>query len=611
MTKPAVSQNGSGVRTAAILVAVIAILYLAREILIPLVFAIVLALVLSPAVSWLHKLGLGRLPAVLLLMLVSIAIAGGAGWVIFNELVEVVNDLPSYQQNIHNKIQAMRAPGKGAVGRAAASVQELGKELSSPAAPIAPPAPIHGRRRVSESGATVPVEIMAEPANEFDYVRQLATPILGPLAILGMVLIFSVFLLTEQNDLRNRVFRLAGLDHLNVMTQALDDATRRVSRYLMMQLLVNAIFGVLCGTGLYFIGVPYAVLWGGVAAILRIVPYVGSLVAASLPLLLSLAVFDHWMPPLLVFLLFATLELVTGNFVEPWLYGMHTGISALAILLTTVFWAALWGPAGLILAMPLTVCVVVLGRHVPQLSFLHILLGDQPVLAADAQVYQRLLAMDDHEARAVADVYLSENSLVQLYDSVIIPALTMAEQDRHKGALDPAREEFVFLSIKEMIAEFSEQTDSSEPADPDSSAAGGRILCLPVNDEADEIAAAMLAQLLDQAGRPALALPLDPSLQHLTAIVEPARSDVFCLSAVPPFAFAHARTLSRLLQVRFPRIKIVIGVWGFSGDTEKALQRFQPKRPDKLVTSLGDAVAYFAGSTPASKDQSVTALAAL
>jgi len=435
-----------------------------------------------------------------------------------------------------------------------------------------------------------------------------------------MVLIFSVFLLTEQNDLRNRAFRLAGLDHLNVMTQALDDATRRVSRYLMMQLLVNAIFGVLCGIGLYFIGVPYAVLWGGVAAILRIVPYVGSLVAASLPLLLSLAVFDHWMPPLLVFLLFATLELVTGNFVEPWLYGMHTGISSLAILLTTVFWAALWGPAGLILATPLTVCVVVLGRHVPHLSFLHILLGDQPVLAAEAQVYQRLLAMDDHEARAVADVYLSENSLVQLYDSVIIPALAMAEQDRHKGALDPAREEFVFLSIKEMIAEFSEQTASSEPADPGILADGemgakpadaGRILCLPVNDEADEIAAVMLAQLLDQAGCPALSLPLDPSLQHLTAIVEPARSDVFCLSAVPPFAFAHARTLSRLLQVRFPRIRIVIGVWGFNGDTERALQRFQPKRPDKLVTSLGDAIAYFEGPPSAAKDSSIPAVAAL
>jgi predicted PurR-regulated permease PerM len=624
MIKPPVSQRSSGVRTAAVLVAVIAILYLAREILIPLAFAVVLTLVLTPAVAWMQKMGLGRLPSVLLIMVVSIAIMGGVGWIIFNELVEVVNDLPSYQQNIHNKIEAIRTPGKGPVGRAAASVQELGKELSSTPAPIARPAPSPGRHNTSNNpvnqlSRTVPVEIVAGPANEFENFRQLATPVLVPLGILGMVLIFSVFLLVEQNDLRNRFFRLAGLDHLNVMTQALDDATRRVSRYLMLQLLVNAIFGTACGTGLYLIGVPYAVLWGAVAGILRIVPYVGSLVAASLPLLLSLAVFDHWMPPLLVFLLFATLELVTGNFVEPWLYGMHTGISSLAILLTTVFWAALWGPAGLILSTPLTVCVVVLGRHVPQLSFLHILLGDQPVLAAEAQVYQRLLAMDDHEARAVADVYLSENSLVQLYDAVIIPALTMAEQDRHKGALDPAREEFVFLSIREMLAEFSEQTAASEPASDDAetecalelkpAGAAGRVLCLPSNDEADEIAAVMLAQLLDQAGRPALSLPLDPTLQHLVTIVEPEPKDMFCISAVPPFGFARARTLARLLQVRFPRTKIVIGVWGFTGDIESALQRFQPKRPERLVTSLGDAVAFFAGSTPAAKDKSVLAVA--
>ncbi len=599
MSKPPVSRGRSGIRTAAVLVAVIAVLYLARQILIPLAFAITLALILTPAVALLQKLRLGRVPAVLLIMTLAVAIAGGVSWVIFNELVEVVNDLPLYQQNIHNKIQAIRAPGKGAVGRAAASVQELGQELSSAPTPTAPVVSNQRRRNgADQPGRTVPVAIVAAPANEFEYVRQLAMPILAPLGILGMVLIFSVFLMVEHNDLRNRLFRLAGLDHLNVMTQALDDATGRVSRYLMMQLLVNAGFGALCGIGLYLIGVPYAVLWGVVAGILRIVPYVGSLVAGALPLLLSLAVFDHWMQPLLVFLLFATLELVTGNFIEPWLYGMHTGISSLAILLTTVFWAALWGPAGLILSTPLTVCVVVLGRHVPHLSFLHILLGDQPVLVAEAQVYQRLLAMDDGEARAVADVYLSENSLAQLYDSVIIPALSMAEQDRHKGALDSSREEFVFLSIKEMIAEFPEQTAQERPP----AITSGRVLCVPANDEADEIAATMLAQLLEQAGCTAVSLPLDPSLQHLAAIVEPAQGDVFCISALPPFAFARARTLSRLLQVRFPRNKMYIGVWGFTGEIEQALQRFQPKRPEKLMISLGEAVEFFAPATAAAED---------
>jgi len=599
MSKPPVSGTSSGIRNAAIMVAVIVVLYLARQILIPLAFAVTLALILTPPVALLQKLRLGRLPAVLLVITLAVAIAGGVSWVIFNELVEVVNDLPRYQQNIHNKIQAFRAPGKGAVGRAAASVQELGQELSSVPAPAAPGVSNQSRRNAAnQPGRTVPVAIVAEPANEFEYIRQLAAPVLGPLGVLGMVLIFSVFLLLEQNDLRNRFFRLAGLDHLNVMTQALDDATSRVSRYLLMQLLVNAAFGALCGIGLYLIGVPYAVLWGAVAGILRIVPYVGSLVAGALPLLLSLAVFDHWMRPLLVLLLFAALELVTGNFIEPWLYGMHTGISSLAILLTTVFWAALWGPAGLILSTPLTVCVVVLGRHVPHLSFLHILLGDQPVLVAEARVYQRLLAMDDREARAVVDVYLSENSLVRLYDSVIIPALSMAEHDRHKGALDSSREEFVFLSIKEMIAEVPEQTEQQ----PASSAASGRVLCVPANDEADEIAATMLGQLLEQAGCPAVSLPLDPSLQHLAAIVEPAQGDVFCISALPPFAFARARTLSRLLQVRFPRNKMYIGVWGFTGEIEQALHRFQPKRPEKLLTSLAEAVEFFAPSTAGSED---------
>jgi hypothetical protein len=337
-----------------------------------------------------------------------------------------------------------------------------------------------------------------------------------------------------------------------------------------------------------------------VAGILRIVPYVGSLVAALLPLILSLAVFDNWKPPLLVFLLFATLELVTGNFIEPWLYGTHTGISSLALLLTTVFWTVLWGPAGLILSTPLTVCVVVLGRHAPQFSFLHILLGDEPVLAAEAQVYQRLLAMDDQTARAVSDLYLTDNSLVQLYDSVLIPALTMAEQDRHKGALDKTREEFLFLSVKEMLAEFSEQTLRIEPIEHSPAAFSGRVICLPASDEADEISAAMLAQLLEQAGCAALAFPLDSSLQHSVSLVAPDEKDVFIISALPPFAFARARTLGRQLQVRFPRTKLVIGVWGFTGDIETALQRFQPSRPDKLVTSLADAVKFVTPVSPAS-----------
>jgi hypothetical protein len=327
---------------------------------------------------------------------------------------------------------------------------------------------------------------------------------------------------------------------------------------------------------------------------LRIVPYVGAVVSALLPLTLSLAVFDSWTPPLLVFLLFATLELVTGNFIEPWLYGAHTGISALALLLSTVFWTVLWGPAGLILSTPLTVCVVVLGRYVPQFSFLHVILGDEAVLAAEALFYQRLLAMDEQQARAAADLYLDEHSLSELYDSVIIPALTMAEQDRHKGALDLTREEFLFLSVREMLVEFSEKANKCESAGLPRHGPRGRILVLPASDEADEISAAMLAQLLEQAGRPAISFPLDPTLQQTFGIVQPVEDDIFFVSALPPYTFASAIALTWKLQLRFPRTKVMVGVWGFGGDTERALQRFQPNSPYKLFGSLAGAVQFIA-----------------
>ncbi len=595
MIKHQRSPTSSGFRSIGILIAVISALYLAREIAIPLAFALTLALILTPAVGLLQKLRVPRVPAVGIVMMLIIAAASGIGWIIFDQLVGVANELPRYQQNIHNKLEAMRAPGKGALGRATASVQALGKELSEVSAP-----PAAGERRGRRNAPAQPaqplsVQVIAEPSSELESARDLVKPFLGPLGTLGIVLIFSVFLLIKENDLRNRLFRLVGLNQMNVMTEALDDATRRVSRYLLMQFAVNACFGLVCGIGLYAIGVPYAALWGSVAGLLRIVPYVGAVVSALLPFTLSLAVFDNWTPPLLVFLLFATLELTTGNFIEPWLYGANTGISSLALLLSTVFWAVLWGPAGLILSTPLTVCVVVLGRYVPQFSFLHVMLGDEAALGAEARIYQRLLAMDDQEARSIAEHFLREHPLEQLYDSVLLPALGMAEQDRHKGVLDPGREEFLFLSFKEMMVEFSEKTLAPDLGERPIATSTGRIFVIPANDQADEIAAAMLAQLLEQAGYAAIAFPRDSSLQHAIELMEPGETDTLCVSALPPFAFASAIALTHQLQQRFPRAKTMVGVWGFTGAQDRALRRFQPLPPGKLVTSLAGAVQFAAG----------------
>jgi hypothetical protein len=264
---------------------------------------------------------------------------------------------------------------------------------------------------------------------------------------------------------------------------------------------------------------------------------------------------------------------------------------------TSVFWAVLWGPAGLILSTPLTVCVVVLGRYVPQLSFLHILLGDEPALAAEAQIYQRLLAMDQTEAHTIVGEFLKGRPLVELYDQVLIPALNMAEQDRHKGAIDAAREEFLFLSINEMIAEFSEYQPAASLSEGDSGLLtatsenhNSRILCLPAHDRADEITAAMLAQLMEQKGFPTVAFSVGPSPNEWLALIEAGRSDVVCISALPPYAFAPARAMCKQIRERFPKLRVVVCVWGFSGDTEKAKARFERAQPDRLATSLVEAL---------------------
>ena len=294
-----------------------------------------------------------------------------------------------------------------------------------------------------------------------------------------------------------------------------------------------------------------------------------------------------------MFLLVAGLELVIANFIEPWLYGARVGISSLALLVSAVFWTVLWGPAGLIMSTPLTVCLVVLGRYVPRLSFLHVLLGDEPVLAAEAQIYQRLLAMDQVEAHTIVGESFKGRPLVELYDSVLIPALSMAEQDRHKGALDTAREEFLFLAINEMIIEFSEYQPEGSALEDAAEHPGARILCLPAYDRADEVTAAMLAQLLEKKGFPTLSLPiLGSSPGDWLALLEAGGHDIVCISALPPYAFAPARAMFKQIRARFPKLKVVVGVWGFSGDMDKAKARFERDQPDRFSTSLAEAVEH-------------------
>lgn len=580
---------------------VIATLYFARVVLVPFALAMLFSFLLSPLVVGLEKIRLPRAVSVLLVVVVCMGVVGSIGITVTNQLVDVTNQLPNYRANIKAKVASLRGAKQAGLVKATEAVNELSREVVETPSTIVP----KGRQRkttaTTESPGTKPLEVQVVPAASSP--GELLEAWLGPVGVAGIVLVFTVFMLLRREDLRNRFIRLVGHSHLNLMTQALDDASHRISQYLLLQFLVNASYGVVVGVGLHFIGLPNALLWGVIAAVLRFLPYVGPPIGALLPTVLSLAVFDGWTRSLMVIGLFLVVEIIVANFVEPMLYGAHTGISSLAILVAAVFWTLLWGTVGLVLSTPLTVCLVVLGRYVPQLGFLHILLGDEPVLTPETHFYQRLLAADHREARQVLEQYLEGKSLQDLYDSVVIPALGLAERDRHQNDLDEEVQRFICQSTREMVEELSEQPVEQgaiiamEVADQDSVTPTGekgltvrsKIVCVPARDEADEIIATMLTQLLEREGHQAQCISLGTPIEMVeqTVAEDP---DVIFLSALPPFAVAHTRKLYQKIRARLPRVSIVVGVWNFS-EEDKLAARLALDPHGKGVTSLRAALA--------------------
>ncbi len=600
----------------------IAALYFAKEVLVPLALAVLLAFLLTPSVTRLERLKLGRVPAVIAVLIVSLSLVGGVGWIVGNQLIDIVNELPNYTNNIRTKMESFHGPRGGSLAKATDNVQKLTKELSKPPdTPVAPPEPQRPvATRPPKSAAPLPssdrpvrVELTEPTPSPLQSLRILLRPLIAPISTAVIVLVFTAVMLIKREDLRNRLLRLVGQRQLNVATQAFDDAAERVSRYLRLQFIVNTTFGSLMTIGLYFIGVPSAMLWGVLAGVLRFVPYLGPIVGGSLPLILALAVFETWSQPILCLCLFLTIELTVAYVIEPWLYGTRIGISSLAILVAAAFWTALWGPIGLVLSTPLTVCLVVLGRYVPNLEFLHVILGDEPVLSPEAQFYQRLLAMDQREAHSVIDEFLKDRSLVELYDAVMIPALSMAEEERHQGTLDETRENFLIQSINEFIADLAEhgldRPARSELAEggPEEGGLGQdppliefkkpiesrpdlRVACIPAYDRADESTAAMLTQILELTGYPAMLLPIPNSPGDALDLLSRQECDVVCISALPPFALLHVRSLTKQLRRSFPKLRILVGLWNFSGGGVQAEERLEAAFSVEVVTTLEQAM---------------------
>ncbi|HXN28748.1 MAG TPA: AI-2E family transporter [Candidatus Acidoferrales bacterium] len=585
----------------AVVVAVAAIvtLYFARIVLIPFALALLFTFIFTPVVTLLERIHFGRIPSVILVVLLSVVACGAVGWTVAKQFSQVVNELPNYKANIRTKLATLHWSSHHALDNASQTMTEIGKDLAT-----APTAPRSGDpaltrptilRPVPEP-RPVPVEVVSAPALPLQSMQD----VLGLLTSALIVLVLTIFMLIRREDLRNRLIALAGDGNLQVVTQALDDANARVSRYLLLQLAVNACYGVFIGVCLHFIGLPGALLWGVIVGTLRFLPYIGPPLGGIMPLLLSLAVFDGWTRPLLVLGLFVFTELIVSNLVEPLLYGIHTGISSLAILVAAIFWTAIWGPIGLVLSTPLTVCLLVVGRHVPRLRFLQILLGDEPSLTPDSRFYQRLLAMDHGEARQVLEGYLEGKTLEELYDSVLIPALGLAEQDRHQNRLEDAHQKFICQSTRELIDEFWEPRSGEPAAAVDgreheelSSAAAVRheqsrkIMCLPARDEADEIVAIMLAQVLETAGHQAQCIPLGTAAEMLAQVKEQ-KPDVVCISALPPFAIPHARTLYGKLRAQDSKLRIIVGLWNLADDPSKVSRRLGLTEGSLAFTTLAE-----------------------
>ena len=438
----------------------------------------------------------------------------------------------------------------------------------------------------------MPVTVVEPPATPLTVLRTTLFPLLGPLGTAGLVLIFVIFMLIQREDLRDRLLRLIGQGRLNASTQALDEAAQRVSRYLLMQSLINGGTGLAVAIGLFFIGVPNAILWGLFAAVLRFIPYLGPWIAAMLPILISLAVFPGWEKPFLTLGLFLLIELVSNNVVEPLVYGSETGISTIGILVSAVFWTWLWGPVGLLMATPLTVCLVVMGRYVPQLQFLDVLLGDQPPLPIEAQVYHRLLAMDSTEVGTVLESCMKERTVAEFYDEVLIPALILAERDRHRGELSPEREEFIDTTMREWIEELAGRTveDGSLGTETvDGKAAADRLVCVPAHDMADELAGTCSRNSPCAAGSRSVLEYDMPRSEALRQLAELGAEQVF-ISALAPFAYTQAREVCRDLRAHFPGLRIVVALWDLRAEAERYRKRLMAAGADEVVATLEEAV---------------------
>ena len=573
---------------------IIAALYFGRELLVPLALAALLTFMLGPLVSRIQRY-LGRVAAVLLVVTLMMAATGAAGWILTQQTVDLANKLPDYKENIRTKLRSIQAPGYAGFNRISQTLDDLKKDIPGGNKLAVRPSAGAAREPVVQA---MPVEVVNHKDQRLEIAQMILTPVLGPLGTAGLVLLLLVFMLLQREDLRNRLIRLVGQGRISATTRAMDDAGSRVSKYLLMQLVVNVTYGTAVAIGLYLIGVPNAILWGALSTVLRFIPYVGPWIAAAFPIVLSLAVSPSWTTPLLTVVLFIVLELISNNVMEPWLYGSSTGVTPIALIVAALVWTWLWGPVGLALATPLTVCLVVMGQHIPKLAFLGILLSDEEPLTPAEDCYHRLHRVGEHDEMELVDNYLKANPLSALFDSVLIPVVAAAEKDHRSGLLETEQLDFIEQGVSDILDDLNLRNDTNalEPREP--AEVDFRVCCVPARAYRDQLAASMLAQQLQLCGYPVRTASTNMPLAELIQWTHEFNPHVICISAVTPTTKLHARYLCMKLRSSFPHATLIAGIWSLSAPNAETIRLLREAGADHVVSTVAEATEQLADLAP-------------
>ncbi|MFP6562022.1 AI-2E family transporter [Paraburkholderia sp. B3] len=548
-------------------VVVVCGLYFGREVLIPITLSVLLSFLLAPLVTALRRLHLGQFLSIFLAVLATVLALAGTGALIAAQIVQLAADLPQYQEAIEQKVETVH---EKTVGRADSLMARTATALQR-ITPTPPPAlpPPRGRAARNAPAVPMPVEVHTPAPTPMELAQRALSPIVGPLETGFIVLVVTIFILLQREDLRDRLISVFGSEDLHRTTTAINDASQRLSRYFVAQLGVNVSVGAVIAVGLAGIGVPGALLFAAMAALLRFVPYIGIWIAAVLATVLAAAIQPQWTMAVSTLILFIVVDVVAGQFAEPMLYGRRSGLSPLAVVVAAIFWTWLWGPVGLVLSTPLTLCIVTLGRYVDRLNFLTILLGDQPALTPAQTCYQRLLADDPHEALLQADRLLTEMPLIDYYEQVVFEGLRFARNDALRGVLPAEQLARINQALLDIVEDLESVDDSRHfpPEGPGAESAastrgeGHPVLCVPGRGAFDDVVAAVVSQLLARRGVPCVTTSYEQVRSTRAGMVDPDATPVICVVSLDtPEAPPYLRNLVRRLCERTARAQILVGV---------------------------------------------------